>query len=522
MFSLNNEKGGNFYFRVYDSQLNSPSGDRSTNWSWTCTTTGLYYVKVWEGSSHTGSYDFSIDGKIVTPNSSPEITVNGPILVTMDEDGSPTAWNKPTLTATDPDGDVLTWSLSREPAYGTAEVGGTGEAPTTFNYTPDPDFFGDDSFTVQVSDEGGLADAIMVAVTIRPVNDAPGFSKGNDLTMLEDTGLQTIVGWATGISAGPATESGQSVEFNVVLNRPELFSAGPTIDPVGNLTCKPAVDANGMATVTVALKDNGGTDNGGIDTSAIQTFRITLIPVNDAPVFTKGADQIVFADAVERTVKGWAGDISAGPADETSQELMFLITLDSPELFVEGPLIDPSGKLTYTPASGTSGTATLSVVLTDNAGTDNGGIDTSDTATFTITISDEFADIAVVKTVDNPEAGIGEDVTFTIVATNNGPGDATGVVLLDLLPTGLTYAWDDSMGSYDPETGIWEIGDMANGECKTLVVMATVVKRGRITNTAEVTVSTPLDPDLENNLDTAVIFRKMAMPWIPLLLLEGE
>ena len=48
-----------------------------------------------------------------------------------------------------------------------------------------------------------------------------------------------------------------------------------------------------MPTVTVPLQDNGGTANGGVDTSAPQTFTITVTAVNDAPSFTKGADQTV-------------------------------------------------------------------------------------------------------------------------------------------------------------------------------------------------------------------------------------
>ena len=45
--------------------------------------------------------------------------------------------------------------------------------------------------------------------------------------------------------------------------------------------------ANGAATITIDLKDDGLTANGGEDTSAAQTFTITINPVNDAPSFAK-------------------------------------------------------------------------------------------------------------------------------------------------------------------------------------------------------------------------------------------
>ena len=69
--------------------------------------------------------------------------------------------------------------------------------------------------------------------------------------------------------------------------------------------------------MTVQLHDNGGTANGGVDTSAPQTFTITVTAVNDAPSFTKGANQSVNQDTGTQTVVNWATNISGGPADES-------------------------------------------------------------------------------------------------------------------------------------------------------------------------------------------------------------
>src|SRR5262249_48910280 len=106
----------------------------------------------------------------------------------------------------------------------------------------------------------------------------------------EDTGAQTVTGWATAMSPGPADESGQSVNFLVSTNNDTLFSVLPTITTTGTLTYTPAPNANGTATVTVRLQDNGGTANGGIDTSGPQTFAIVINPVNDAPVLDNTGD----------------------------------------------------------------------------------------------------------------------------------------------------------------------------------------------------------------------------------------
>ena len=79
--------------------------------------------------------------------------------------------------------------------------------------------------------------------------------------------------------------------FNVTGNtNAALFSLAPAISPAGMLTYTAAPNATGTATITVQLQDNGGTAGGGVDTSAPQTFTITVTPVNDAPVFTAGAE----------------------------------------------------------------------------------------------------------------------------------------------------------------------------------------------------------------------------------------
>src|SRR5207245_1222344 len=125
--------------------------------------------------------------------------------------------------------------------------------------------------------------------------------------------------WATTLSAGPADEAGQTLSFIVSNNNTTLFSAQPAVSASGTLTYTPAANANGSATVTVQVHDTGGTTNGGVDTSAAQTFTITVTAVNDAPSFTKGADQTVLEDPGAQSVTAWATSISAGPANEAAQ-----------------------------------------------------------------------------------------------------------------------------------------------------------------------------------------------------------
>ena len=118
------------------------------------------------------------------------------------------------------------------------------------------------------------------------VNNAPSFTAGSNQTLLEDGGAQSVAAWAANISAGPASESSQVVDFIVTDDNTGLFVAQPTITSGGTLTYTPAANANGVSTVTVAAHDDGGTANGGVDTSAPQTFTVTIVAVNDPPSFT--------------------------------------------------------------------------------------------------------------------------------------------------------------------------------------------------------------------------------------------
>src|SRR5262249_36621783 len=155
----------------------------------------------------------------------------------------------------------------------------------------------------------------------------------------------------------------QTLTFLVTTNNDALFSALPGIDTNGKLTYTPAANANGLATVTVRLKDNGGTANGGNDTSGPQTFTISVTAVNDPPSFTKGGDQTILEDAGAQTVNNWATNISPGPSDESAQTLTFLVTTNNDAMFSALPAISATGTLTYTPAANANGSATVTVQL---------------------------------------------------------------------------------------------------------------------------------------------------------------
>jgi VCBS repeat-containing protein len=333
--------------------------------------------RVSDGTVNSNTATVSIS---IAPVNDAPTAANGSLSTTEDAAASGT------LSASDVDGDALTYTLVANGAKGQAVI--TNAATGAFTYTPNPNANGGDTFTFRASDGSLFSNIATVTVTIAAVNDAPSFTKGADQTVLEDAGAQTIAGWATSISAGPtADESGQAVNFIVSNSNNALFSAQPAIAANGTLSFTPAANTNGSATVTVQLHDDGGVANGGADTSAAQTFTINLTAVNDAPSFTKGADQSAVQDTGAHTVTGWATAISAGPSDESAQTLNFIVSNSNNALFSAQPAVSSTGTLTYTPAAGATGSATVTVSLHDSGGTANGGVDTSAAQTFTITIN---------------------------------------------------------------------------------------------------------------------------------------
>jgi uncharacterized repeat protein (TIGR01451 family) len=109
------------------------------------------------------------------------------------------------------------------------------------------------------------------------------------------------------------------------------------------------------------------------------------------------------------------------------------------------------------------------------------------------------ADLGVTLGIAPATPGIGQNVTFTVTVTNNGPSAATGVMVNDALPSGLTYVSDDGGGAYDPNLGQWAVGSLAASASATLHIVATVDTSSPLLNRAFVAGGTPLDPEPSNN-----------------------
>jgi VCBS repeat-containing protein len=299
----------------------------------------------------------------------------------------------------------------------------------TLSYQPAPDQNGSTTVSIYLKDDGGTenggvdkSETQTFQITVLPVNDPPSFYKGEDQSVIKNSDLQVVPGWATRMSKGPADEQDQQLTFIVDTEPEEIFETLPQISPDGTLTYKPARDAHGQALVIVKLKDDGGLAHGGNDTSPEQTFTISIIWANHAPSFTKGPDIRILEDAPSQAYDQWATNVSPGPIEERAQNVFFILSVEQPQLFAALPTITSTGKLTFRPNPDANGKTLVSVFLKDDGGTEFGGQDQSDSATF-------YIDIKAVN--DPPEFSPGPDQTIpqnsgtqlvTSWATNISPG----------------------------------------------------------------------------------------------------
>ena len=98
------------------------------------------------------------------------------------------------------------------------------------------------------------------------------------------------------------------------------------------------------------------------------------------PSFTAGPDQAVGANSGPQTVAPWATRIRAGSSRQMAGGLQFQVTNNSnPALFRAPPSVSPTGTLSFNPAPGQTGTATVTLVL-------RSGTATSAPRTFHITV----------------------------------------------------------------------------------------------------------------------------------------
>jgi uncharacterized repeat protein (TIGR01451 family) len=112
-------------------------------------------------------------------------------------------------------------------------------------------------------------------------------------------------------------------------------------------------------------------------------------------------------------------------------------------------------------------------------------------------------DLELTQTVNNSNPAIGDEITLTLTLTNIGPGVASNIQVTNVLPLDLAFiSVVAEQGTYDSNTGIWDVGNMRDNLSRTLTLTAQVNGGQSLTNTAQVTAVFEADLDsIPNNND---------------------
>jgi VCBS repeat-containing protein len=315
----------------------------------------------------------------------------------------------------DVDGNSLTAVLVSGVAHGTLTLSNNG----AFVYTPSLNYNGVDSFTYRATDGVLTSGVATVTITVTPVNDGPSVGEGETASVFEDGQLfYTSIGTPQiGVLANDIDADGDPLTAVLVTG---VAHGTLVLNPNGSFHYTPTANYFGSDSFSYVAHD-------GLTSSTPATVSITVLPVNDAPSFSGAGHQRVNQNAPVQSVN-WASNLSAGPANESSQTVAFLVSNDNPALFSAQPAIAPNGTLTYTPAANTYGSANVSVRLQDNGGTANGGVDTSSEVIFAIVVNSPPT-VSIVSPANG--SAFLFPATFSVISSASDPdGTVTNVQFL--------------------------------------------------------------------------------------------
>jgi VCBS repeat-containing protein len=350
-----------------------------------------------------GSLDSNTATVTITVGAVNDAPVAQDLTATTDEDTAVGI----TLTATDVDGDPLTYTVLTGPAHGTL----SGTAPN-LTYTPATNYTGADSFTYQANDGALDSNTATVTITVNPVNDAP---------VAQDLSATTDEDTAVGITLTATDVDGDPLTYTVVSGPAHGVLSGTA----PNLTYTPAANYNGADSFTYKAND------GSLDSNTA-TVTITVNPVNDAPVA-----QDLTATTDEDTPVG----VALTATDVDGDSLTYTV-VSGP---AHGVLSGTAPNLTYTPAANYNGADSFTYKAND------GSLD-SNTATVTITVGA----VNDAPTAADDAYATDEDATLTVAAPgvlgndSDPEGDALTAVLVTAPAHGTLTLNADGSFEYTP------------------------------------------------------------------------
>jgi hypothetical protein len=263
---------------------------------------------------------------------------------------------------------ALTADVVSEPENGTLTL----ESDGAFEYDPDQNYSGTDTFEYSATDTGGAADTAEVQITVTAEEDAPTISAISDTTIEEDGTTGPIDFTVDDAETAPEDLSVTASSGNTDLVPDDSIDLGGSGSD-RTVTVTPTADSNGTAAIELVVEN-------GDSLTDTTTFDVTVEPVNDGPFFTSVPPDTTALVGEELSLQVGA---SPGPGETSDQVTFSLVDPPADSSADSTATIDPdTGELTFTPTPDQSDST---LVITAQA-EDSEGL----TATDSFEVSVEF------------------------------------------------------------------------------------------------------------------------------------
>ena len=305
-----------------------------------------------------------------------------------------------------------------------------------------------------------------------------------------------------------ATYSVNGIDKGVWIGNANLgtISSGMTVNVVITVPVKAYVDVGKLNSITNFASVINSDKKAANDTNIVPINVIDLAVNKTANHQNKTynyGDNVEYVIEIVNNGPGIATDIIA--TDNLPEGLKFInanvpggwtLSISNNKITINGEKLANGEKvlITIIAKAAKSNTTLINNIKVNGTGFDSNISNNNDSETIKIT---PLVDLAITKVVDNANPLFDSIITYTITVVNNGPDASTDVVVKDIWPAnGLKFI--TSTGTYNPATGIWNVGELGSNEIATLTITAKTTAVGKFENKVSVN-GTGYDSNLSNN-----------------------
>ncbi len=348
---------------------------------------------------------------------------------------------------TDADGDTLTVTAASTPGHGSRTI----NSATTITYTPTGGYNGTDSFTYTISDGHGGSSTATVSLTVGTVTNHNPVATADSKTTLMNTAL----------TFDPRTNDTDADGDTLAITGAGSASHGTvSVNSGTSLTYTPTTSYYGTDSFTYSLSDgHGGTATGTV-----------TMTVNRAPVAT--ADTASVAQNTAQTVSVLGND--SDPDGDT-------LSVSAVTNGAHGTVTTNGTTVTYTPATGYTGSDSFTYTLSDGrGGTATGTVSVTVSASSTVTavndtltINQNFDDGTSITPsgYKDPRTNDSSSGSYSLSITGVTQGSNGGVVTYTSTGVTYTYPYAVSDSMTDTDTFTYTVSDGHGGSATATVTV---------------------------------------------------